>query len=110
MMMNPSWSLGMAKMGRPTLKFPESYSPKSQKDTFTHAGRMIRGNPDWEYLKQLREEWDGPLLVKGVMRPDDAKRLVSEGVDGIWVSNHSGRQIEAAPASITQLPKVRAAV
>ncbi|NNE81562.1 MAG: alpha-hydroxy-acid oxidizing protein, partial [Silicimonas sp.] len=62
------------------------------------------------HLDWLRERWDGPMLVKGVQKPDDAKRLVDAGVDGIWVSNHSGRQFDGGPASITCLPAIRAAV
>ncbi len=53
--------------------------------------------------------WDGPFLIKGVLRADDAARLQDEGVDAIWVSNHAGRQFDAAPASIEALPAIRAA-
>ncbi len=110
MLTHPHWSLAMARAGSPRMKFPESYVDASGSDAFVHAGRVIRGWPDWDYLAELRDEWQGDLLVKGVMIPEDAQRLVSMGVDGIWVSNHSARQFEAAPSTIEQLPRVREAV
>lgn len=111
MALNPSWALGMAKYGRPSLKLAESYVQKSGATSYmAHAGKAIRGAPDWDYLKAVRANWDGPLMVKGVLRPEDALRLRDMGVDGIWVSNHSARQFEGGPAAITQLPKIRAAV
>ncbi|MGR3502359.1 alpha-hydroxy acid oxidase [Pseudaestuariivita sp.] len=111
MALHPTWCLKMLPEGAPRMKFMDDYiQATGTKDKFIHAGRVIRGWPDWDYIKGVREEWDGDLLVKGVMVPEDAKALVDIGVDGIWVSNHSARQFEASPASITQLPKVRAAV
>ena len=110
MMTHPHWSLAMARVGPPRMKFPESYVDASGSDAFVHAGRVLRGWPDWDYLARVREEWQGDILVKGVMIPEDAKRLVSMGIDGIWVSNHSARQLEAAPSTIEQLPKIREAV
>jgi L-lactate dehydrogenase (cytochrome) len=112
MMMCPSWSLGMALAGRPKMKLAESYIKESDRtqDRFKHAGKLIRGYPNWDYIAGIRAAWKGHLIVKGVMRPDDAVRLVDSGVDGIWVSNHSARQFEAGPAPIHQLPKIRAAI
>ena len=107
---HPHWALAMSKVGSPRMKFPESYVEASKSDAFVHAGRVIRGFPDWDYLKALRDEWQGDLLVKGVMDPQDAIDLVQAGVDAIWVSNHSARQFEASPASIEQLPAIRSAV
>jgi L-lactate dehydrogenase (cytochrome) len=75
-----------------------------------HAGHVIRGNPTWDDIAWMRENWDGPLLVKGVQKPQDAKTLVGLGADGIWVSNHSGRQFDGGPASIDCLPAIREAV
>ena len=60
-------------------------------------------------LKWLRDAWQGPLIVKGVMRAQDATTLENEGVDAIWVSNHAGRQFDAAPASIDVLNDIRKA-
>ena len=107
---HPVWCWKMLPEGAPRMRFMDDYIEAKGKDAFVHAGRVIRGWPDWDYIRAVRELWDGDLLVKGVMRPEDAVALVKEGVDGIWVSNHSARQFEAGPAAITQLPKVRAAV
>ncbi|PYG31846.1 alpha-hydroxy acid oxidase [Pelagimonas varians] len=107
----PSWCLAHMREGIvPRMRFFDDYVPQRGRESFTHAGALIRGIPDWQYLRELRQEWDGHLVVKGVLRPDDAKRMVAEGVDCIWVSNHSGRQFEAGPAVIDQLPKIREAV
>ena len=66
-------------------------------------------SPDMDYVKWLRDNWDGPFIVKGVLRPEDTERLESAGIDALWVSNHGGRQFDAAPASIEALPAIRAA-
>lgn len=112
MMGSPAWSLGMALEGRPRMKLPESYLKPEEKsaDAFQHAGRVLREWPGWDYVKALRDEWSGDFLVKGVADPKDAKRLMGMGIDGIWVSNHSGRQFEAGPPAIEALPGIRKAV
>ncbi|MBW4709899.1 alpha-hydroxy-acid oxidizing protein [Roseobacter sp. YSTF-M11] len=111
MALRPAWCLAHLREGiMPRMRFFDDYVPQRGRESFTHAGALIRGIPDWQYLSELREEWDGQLIVKGVLRPEDAKRMVNEGVDCIWVSNHSGRQFEAGPAVIDQLPKIRETV
>jgi L-lactate dehydrogenase (cytochrome) len=64
----------------------------------------------WEDLRWIRELWRGPLVVKGVLTGDDAKRAVDEGAAAVSVSNHGGRQLDGVPASIRALPEVVAAV
>jgi L-lactate dehydrogenase (cytochrome) len=64
----------------------------------------------WEDLSELRRQWTGQLIVKGIMSAEDARRAVDHGVDGIVVSNHGGRQLDAAPGSIEVLPEIAAAV
>ena len=109
MIAHPRWALAMARKGPPRMPFPESYVSASAEDKFVHAGRVVRGWPDWDYLAALREIWTGPLIVKGISDPANVPRLIDAGVDALWVSNHAGRQFEGAPASITQLPAIRAA-
>jgi isopentenyl diphosphate isomerase/L-lactate dehydrogenase-like FMN-dependent dehydrogenase len=65
---------------------------------------------DWAGLQRLRDAWHHKLLVKGVARGEDAERLASLGVDGVWVSNHGGRQLDGAIASADALPEVAQAV
>jgi L-lactate dehydrogenase (cytochrome) len=111
MAVRPAWCLAQLREGiMPRMRFFDDYVPQRGRESFTHAGALIRGIPDWQYLQELREEWDGHLVVKGVLRPEDAKRMIEIGVDCIWVSNHGGRQFEAGPAVIEQLPKIRDAV
>ncbi len=107
---HPAWALGTLRVGSPRLRLPESYVDDRQaRSSLAHAGHIIRGAPDWDTLAGLRDEWPGALIVKGVLCADAAQRLVAAGVDALWVSNHTGRQFEAGPASITELPKIRAA-
>ncbi|CUJ98068.1 (S)-mandelate dehydrogenase [Shimia thalassica] len=111
MAMRPVWCLAHLREGIvPRMRFFDDYISQRGRESFTHAGALIRGCPDWQYLRELRQEWDGKLIVKGVQRPEDAKQLVEEGADCLWISNHSGRQFEAGPAVIDQLPKIREAV
>ncbi|MEA2245544.1 MAG: hypothetical protein QOH46_73, partial [Solirubrobacteraceae bacterium] len=64
----------------------------------------------WKDLAWLREEWTGPLVIKGILHPDDARQAVALGVDGIVVSNHGGRQLDHAVSSMAALPAVVDAV
>ncbi len=64
----------------------------------------------WADLAFVREHWDGPILVKGIQHPDDARRAVDAGMDGVVVSNHGGRQLDGALGSLDALPGVVAAV
>lgn len=64
----------------------------------------------WTDLRWLRENWDGKIAIKGVATPDDARRCIDNGADAVWVSNHGGRQLGAAPASIDMLPAIADAV
>ncbi|MBD2895047.1 Lactate 2-monooxygenase [Actinomadura sp. RB99] len=70
------------------------------------------GNPSltWDDLAFLRDHWDGPIALKGVQHPDDARRAVDAGMDGVIVSNHGGRQVDGAIASLDALPGVVDAV
>ena len=107
----PAWALATAVGGIPRPRFLEAYADiRGPLPATSHIGYLLRTSPDWDYLKRLREAWDGPLAVKGVLQPDIAARLAEEGVDAVWVSNHGGRQFDAAPASIEALKEVREAV
>jgi L-lactate dehydrogenase (cytochrome) len=70
--------------------------------------RSIFGNPalTWDDLAWLRERWSGPIVLKGIQHPDDARRAADAGIDGIIVSNHGGRQIDGAIASLDALPPI----
>lgn len=64
----------------------------------------------WESIEAVRRQWDGPLFIKGILTPEDALRAISTGADGIYVSNHGGRQLDSSPSSIRALPSIVDAV
>jgi L-lactate dehydrogenase (cytochrome) len=109
--MRPAWAIGMAQRGMPHMRMLDKYKSTSAKglSSTAHVGYLLRTSPDWDYVKWLRDAWDGPFMIKGVLRPEDATALEAIGADGIWVSNHAGRQFDAAPAAIDMLPAIRAA-
>lgn len=69
-----------------------------------------RRHLDWSTLERVRAQWKGTLVVKGILHPEDAQRAVSTGADGLIVSNHGGRQLDATVAPMTMLPEVLEAV
>jgi isopentenyl diphosphate isomerase/L-lactate dehydrogenase-like FMN-dependent dehydrogenase len=74
------------------------------------AAALAAAAVTWEDLRWIRELWSGPIVVKGVLTGDDARRAVDEGAAAISVSNHGGRQLDCVPASIRALPEVVKAV
>jgi isopentenyl diphosphate isomerase/L-lactate dehydrogenase-like FMN-dependent dehydrogenase len=71
---------------------------------------MQTAPPSWEDVAWLRAQWDGPFMLKGVTRIDDAKRAVDAGVSAISVSNHGGNNLDGTPATIRLLPDIARAV
>jgi isopentenyl diphosphate isomerase/L-lactate dehydrogenase-like FMN-dependent dehydrogenase len=63
-------------------------------------------SPTWTDIDWLRATWRGPLVVKGLLTVDDARRAVDAGADAVIVSNHGGRQLDGAPATLTVLPRI----
>ena len=111
-LLRPAWLLDMLRNGLPTMANFEGYRFSSTKvtDIATAVGREMDASFDWEGLKRLRDLWPRKLLVKGVERPDDALRAASLGCDGVVVSNHGGRQLDAAVPTLEALPAVAEAV
>lgn len=110
-MVSPVWLAGIARHGKPRFRLMEDYvSSKSVADIAKRLSPETRPNFSWADVSRLRAAWDGPIILKGVMAPDDAKRAREEGLDAVWVSNHGGRQLDAAPAAIDKLPDIRASV
>jgi (S)-mandelate dehydrogenase len=108
----PSWLLGMARRGVPRMKNLEGMLQKPPRltDVAASVGRELDAAFDWDDLKSLREAWPGKLLLKGIVRADDAKRAAAAGCDGVVVSNHGGRQLDGAVATADALPAVARAV
>lgn len=67
-------------------------------------------SPSWEEIRIIREQWRGPLLLKGILTAEDARRAREVGANGVIVSNHGGRQLDSAPATMDALPEIVAAV
>ncbi|MDW3222373.1 MAG: alpha-hydroxy acid oxidase [Paracoccaceae bacterium] len=109
--MRPAWASAMARRGMPRMRTLEKYAAETNSalSSTAHVGYLLRTSPDWEYVRWLRDAWDGPFILKGVLRAQDAQQAEALGIDAIWVSNHAGRQFDAAPASIDALPDMRAA-
>jgi isopentenyl diphosphate isomerase/L-lactate dehydrogenase-like FMN-dependent dehydrogenase len=74
------------------------------------SAALSRANVTWQDLRWIRESWRGPIVVKGVLTGDDARRARDEGAAGVVVSNHGGRQLDGVSASLRALPEIVAAV
>jgi (S)-mandelate dehydrogenase len=116
MLSRPRWLLGMMKHGFPVMENMVGASAlkaspmKSLSGLGSSVGKNYDPSFDFERLKEVRQRWPKKLIVKGVQRGDDAAKLVDLGVDLIVVSNHGGRQLDGAQASLEVLPEVLASV
>jgi isopentenyl diphosphate isomerase/L-lactate dehydrogenase-like FMN-dependent dehydrogenase len=75
-----------------------------------HVASLFDPGADWDDVARLRDSWNGPVVVKGVLRADDARRAASLGADAIAVSNHGGRQLDGSPAALSALPEIVAEI
>lgn len=111
MLAHPRWLGRMARAGTPQfVNLAPAQGGASPQVQAALLARAMDRSLAWDDLAWLRSLWKGPLLIKGVLHPDDARRAMSLGVDGIIVSNHGGRQLDAAPSTIGILPRIRDAV
>jgi isopentenyl diphosphate isomerase/L-lactate dehydrogenase-like FMN-dependent dehydrogenase len=109
----PSWLWSFVKTGKlPNLRAPNMAPPGELPPTFFGAYYewMQSPLPTWEDLAWLRAQWDGPFMVKGVSRVDDARRVVDLGATALSVSNHGGNNLDSTPATIRVLPAIVDAV
>ncbi|MEW2359422.1 pre-mycofactocin synthase MftD [Spirillospora sp. NPDC029432] len=110
---HPGWLWRFAKTGRiPDLTTPNLAPPGGTAPTFfgAYGEWMQTPPPTWEDVAWLRKEWDGPFMLKGVTRVDDARKAVDAGVTAISVSNHGGNNLDTTPATIRVLPSIAEAV
>jgi (S)-mandelate dehydrogenase len=111
MMIRPRWMLALLRNGYPRFATISQYANSTNtNDVIKYARQRMGGAFSWEEVKRYRDAWKGPMALKGIMHPADAEKAVSLGVEGIWISNHGGRQIEALTPSIDCLPGIAAAV
>jgi (S)-mandelate dehydrogenase len=107
-LLKPAWLADMARHGIPDMKNLEGLVRSSTRmtDVAASVGRELDASFDWEQLKAVRDAWPGKLLLKGIVHPADAERAVAAGCDGVVVSNHGGRQLDGAAATLDALPGV----
>ena len=105
---SPAWAMALWKYGIPGFDNLRPYADKraSLQEVIAFTRREMGGAFTWEEVTRYRDGWKGKFVLKGIMHPQDAEQAVSIGADGIIVSNHGGRQIEALPAAIDVLPAV----
>jgi len=108
----PAWLFDIARHGIPKMKNLEGMTRSSTRitDIAASVGRELDAAFDWEQLDRIRTLWPGKLLLKGIVRADDARRALALGCDGVVVSNHGGRQLDGAVATLDALPEVARAV
>lgn len=110
--LHPLWTLEMANGPRPQFGNLKGL-PGAGDDILNQAyfaARQQDQSLTWDDLTWLRNQWSGKLVVKGILGPDDARRAVDRGADGIVVSNHGGRQLDGASSTIRALPEIARAV
>ncbi len=111
---HPRWGIGMLSQGGvPTFGNIVEMLPEGRRDMASAAGwarEQIDPALDWAWLDWLRNIWDGPLVIKGIARADDARRALDAGAQGVVLSNHGGRQLDGTQATITLLPEIADAV
>jgi len=109
----PRWWWSFTRTGHlPDLSTPNMAAPGADPPTFFGAYYewMQTPLPSWEDIAWLRSQWDGPFMVKGVSRVDDAKRVVDAGASALSVSNHGGNNLDGTPAPLRCLPAIADAV
>jgi L-lactate dehydrogenase (cytochrome) len=110
---HPSWALDVGLGGRPhTLGnlVPIMKGNVRLNDFLKWSGQNFDPSVTWKDLEFIRSHWDGPLVLKGIMDPEDARRAADIGADGLVVSNHGGRQLDGTVGTAEALPAIAQAV
>jgi L-lactate dehydrogenase (cytochrome) len=102
----PAWLYDFLRDGG-MMRFPNVLLPGMGPMAYADvAAALEHSTVAWEDLAWIREQWEGPIVVKGVLTPEDARRAVDAGADAIVVSNHGGRQLDGVAATIDALPEI----
>ncbi|CDT50666.1 FMN-dependent L-lactate dehydrogenase LldD [Vibrio coralliirubri] len=112
-MRHPSWAVDVGLLGKPhDLGNISTYrgSPTKLEDYIGWLGDNFDPSISWKDLEWIRDFWDGPMIIKGILDEEDAKDAVRFGADGIVVSNHGGRQLDGVLSSAKALPAIADAV
>jgi L-lactate dehydrogenase (cytochrome) len=112
MLRSPAWLMALMRHGRPKFENIKPYAGPSAtgNEVIEFTRRELGGAFTWDEIARFRDRWRGPMVLKGILHPHDAAKAVGMGIEGIWVSNHGGRQIEALPPAIDVLPAIVAEV
>ncbi|WP_425237007.1 alpha-hydroxy acid oxidase [Ulvibacterium sp.] len=104
---HPSWTYHTLLHGLPRLRTVEHYTNNNDmKFVSGFVGNRLGGTLDWDYCQELKTLWQGPVVLKGILHPEDAAKAVEIGLDGIYVSNHGGRQFNGAVTALDALPHI----
>ncbi|TCN32435.1 alpha-hydroxy acid oxidase [Sinorhizobium americanum] len=108
----PGWCMKMLGTNRRTFRNIVGHAKSVTDLSSLHAWTAEQFDPQlsWKDVEWIKERWGGPLILKGILDPEDAKMAAKTGADAIIVSNHGGRQLDGAPSSISMLPKIIDAV
>ncbi|ACP26152.1 L-lactate dehydrogenase (cytochrome) protein [Sinorhizobium fredii NGR234] len=108
----PRWCMKMLGTNRRTFRNIVGHAKSVTDLSSLHAWTAEQFDPQlsWKDVEWIKERWGGPLILKGILDPEDAKMAAKTGADAIIVSNHGGRQLDGAPSSISMLPKIIDAV
>ena len=112
-MVHPRWALDVGVLGKPhDLGNISVYrgAPTKLEDYIGWLGANFDPSISWKDLEWIREFWEGPMIIKGILDPEDAKDAVRFGADGIVVSNHGGRQLDGVLSTARALPAIADAV
>lgn len=109
----PRWALGMLRAQGRGFGNLAGYAPTGKAGLSTLSqwiASQFDASLNWSDVEWVRRQWPGKLIIKGILDPEDARHAVAAGADAIVVSNHGGRQLDGAPATILVLPAIAAAV
>jgi L-lactate dehydrogenase (cytochrome)/(S)-mandelate dehydrogenase len=104
---HPRWSAGLLRHRRISLRnLVESTGARAAMTSLSTQYRLVRPELNWNDFAWMRQNWEGPLYIKGVLDAEDAVHAVELGADGVVVSNHGGRQLDSTPAALDALPAI----
>lgn len=108
MIAHPTWSFGQLVAGVPEFKTIKPYIPKGldMKHLGLFMNKTFSGRLSEDRIKAIRDMWKGKLVVKGIVNPEDCQKVVDLGADGIIVSNHGGRSLDAGQSTIKAMPRL----
>jgi len=112
-LLHPKWLLDVGIGGKPhvfgnlSAYVPQATTPS---DFRVWVDNQIDPSVTWKDIEQLRRDWDGDLIIKGVLTEEDARAAIDAGADGVVVSNHGGRQLDGVASGVAALPRIADAV